>query len=172
MSDFIRPELRAALWRFREVIAAAAILGVGLWWLATFYSPVGWVGWAFVALGVALAGAGVQRARFRQGSGGPGIVQVRERRLAYFGPLTGGVIDLDDMTRLELEPKAIPAPHWVVTGMGGQSVAIPVTAEGAEALFDLFAALPGIRTEQMLAVLSRTPDARVTIWSRNRPLLH
>lgn len=172
MSDFMRPAARAAIWRWREVIAAVAVAAFGVWWLQVFYSPVGWLGWAFVALGVGLTIAGVQRALFRQGADGPGVVQVRERRLAYFGPLTGGVMDVDDMTRLELEPAARPAAHWVLTGIGGDRLEIPVNAEGAEALFDIFAALPGIKTEKMLTVLRHTPDARVTVWSKVRPLLH
>ena len=172
MADLIRPEVRAGFWRWREVIAACAVALFGIWWLRTFYSPVQWIGWAFVALGLALAAAGFQRARFRQGSDGPGVVQIRERRMAYFGPLTGGVMDVADLTRLDLEPAALPAPHWVLTGVGGQSLAIPVNAKGAEALFDIFAGLPGIQTEKMLNVLQRTPDARVTVWSKSQPLLH
>ena len=172
MADFIRPQARATLWKWREVIVAIGIFTLGLWWLSAFYPPVRWVGWVFVVLGGILALAGLQRARFRQSGQGPGVVNIRERRLAYMGPLTGGVIDVDDLTRLELEPKALPAPHWILSGIGGQSLAIPINADGAEALFDVFATLPGIRTGQVLDVLSHTPQARVTIWSRSRPLLH
>ena len=172
MADLIRPELKAALWRWRESLGGLAVILFGVWWLARLTPPVDWVGWAFVVLGGGLAVAGVQRARFRQGGTGPGVVQVVERRLAYMGPLTGGILDMADITRLELEPKAHPAPHWVLSGVGGQDIAIPVNAEGADQLFDLFASLPGIDTARMLSVLSRTPDARVTIWQRERPLLH
>jgi hypothetical protein len=172
MADFIRPELRAAMWRWRDVIFAAGIATVGLWWLIGSSGVIRGLGGVLVLLGIGLALAGTQRARFGRGTGGPGIVHVDERRLTYFGPLTGGVIDMGDLVRLELEPKALPAPHWVLTGPGGQSVAIPVNAEGADALFDVFAALPGIQTEKMLDVLERTPQARVVIWSRARPMLN
>jgi len=172
MAEMFRPEARAALWRWREVIAALGVVLIGIWWLRTFFQPVQWIGWAFVAVGAGLAIAGLQRALFRQGNEGPGVVQIRERRVGYFGPLTGGVMDVEDVTRLELEPAALPAPHWVLTGVGGQVLEIPVNAKGSEALFDAFAALPGIRTDQMLSVLQRTPDARVTVWSKSRPLLH
>jgi hypothetical protein len=100
------------------------------------------------------------------------VVQIRERRLAYFGPLDGGVMDAEDLLRLELDPSSHPAPSWVLTGQGGQRLAIPVNAANAEALFDVFAALPDIQTSLMLDVLSRTPDARVIIWQRAKPLLH
>jgi hypothetical protein len=100
------------------------------------------------------------------------VVQVRERRFAYFGPLDGGVMDVDDLRILEIDPTSHPSPSWVLTGEGGQRLAIPVNATGAEDLFDVFAALPDIKTQAMLDVLSRTPDARVVIWQRTRPLLH
>ncbi|RYH01625.1 hypothetical protein EU805_13285 [Salipiger sp. IMCC34102] len=171
MARFMRPEVRAALWRWREVIFAAGLAAVGLW-AAQSLGVVRWIGWTMVALGAALAVAGVQRARFRQDGQGPGIVALDERRLVYMGPLTGGAMDVSDLTQLELEPQALPAPHWILTGVGGQVLEIPVNAEGADELFDVFAALPGIRTHAMLDVLQRTPDARVTVWQKVRPLLH
>ncbi len=172
MSDLIRPAVRAGLWRWRESLLGGVVILLGLWWLATFFSPVQWIGWAIVAAGAVWAAAGWQRARFRTTGKGPGVVQINERRLAYFGPLTGGVMDIEDLTLLELEPAAMPAPHWVLSGVGGQSLAIPVNATNADALFDAFASLPGIKTQSMLDVLSRTPDARVTVWRRNHPALH
>jgi len=99
-------------------------------------------------------------------------VQIRERRFAYFGPLDGGVMDVDDLSKLEIDPSSHPAPSWVLTGVGGQRLAIPINATGAEELFDVFAALPNIQTNVVLDVLSRTPDARVTVWQRTKPLLH
>jgi hypothetical protein len=43
---------------------------------------------------------------------------------------------------------------------------IPLGAEGAEALFDVFAALPGMRTERMLAEMRRDAPGHVVIWHR------
>ena len=172
MADFLRPEARAALWRWREVLFAALLAALGLWWALGSFGVVKWLGVVLVVIGLGLGWAGWQRARFRQDGQGPGVVILDERRLVYMGPLTGGAMDVADLTRLELEPAALPAPHWVLTGVGGQDLAIPVNAEGAEALFDVFATLPGIRSAQMLAVLERTPHARVTVWERERPLLH
>lgn len=170
MAEFLRPAARAALWRLREVLAALAVVAFGLWWGLNAFGFVRYLGFIIAILGGAFGLVAVQRARFRQGGGGAGVVQVNERRLAYFGPLTGGVIDLDDLVRVELDPAGRPA-HWVLTGIGDQQVAIPVDAEGADALFDVFAALPGIRTERMLDVLARTPAARVTIWQAPRQRL-
>ena len=172
MADFLRPEARAQLWRLRDVIAGSGVVALGLWWGLGSFGILKWLGYGLIVLGVGWTLAGIQRARFRQGDSGPGVVTVRERRLGYFGPLDGGVIDVEDLTALELDPTSYPAPSWVLKGIGGQRITIPVDAKGAEALFDIFAALPQIDTEAMLNALSRTPDARVIIWRRHNPVLH
>ncbi len=170
--SFIRPELQTTLWRWREVIGAGLVAAIGLWWGLHSFGVVRYLGYALVVLAAAYAVAAVQRVRFHSAGQGPGVVQVDERRLSYFGPLTGGIIELGDLAKVALEPKSHPAPHWILTAHGGQEVAIPVNAAGAEALFDVFAALPGIQTERMLDVLSRTPDARVTVWEAPQRRLH
>ncbi|MGJ8621996.1 MAG: hypothetical protein ACSHW1_04410 [Yoonia sp.] len=172
MNDFFRPEVRALFWRWREVCFAAAVLALGLWWAFTGFGITRWLGVIFCIIGIGWGIAGVQRARFAQDGDGPGVVQIRERRLAYFGPLDGGVMDVADLARLEIDPASHPAPSWILTGIDGQRLAIPINAKGAEGLFDVFAALPQIKTATVLDVLERTPDARATIWSRSRPLLH
>ncbi|MDP5084488.1 MAG: hypothetical protein NWQ23_03635 [Yoonia sp.] len=172
MADFLRPEVRALAWRYRDMLLGLALLALGLFWALRSFGILQWIGYGLIGLGLIWAIAGAQRARFRQDGGGPGVVQIRERRLAYFGPLDGGVIDVEDLTQLEIDPSSHPEPSWVLTGIGGQRIAIPINAAGAEELFDVFAALPGIKTHTVLDVLSRTPDARVIVWSRVKPLLH
>jgi hypothetical protein len=171
MADFFRPEAKALIWRFRDVWGALSVLGLGIWWAITGLGFVQWLGFAIAALGAMLLVAGVQRGRFRQGSDGPGIVQITERRLAYFGPLDGGVMDINDLSRLSFDPTGHPAPYWILTGPEEGDIAIPTTATGAEALFDAFSSLPGIQTEKMLGVLSDPPEHRVVIWSRPVHLL-
>ena len=172
MAEFLRPEIRQFLVRWREVLLAAAVGLLGIWWVLTGLGINFWLGILIIAVAGGWGYAATQRVRFAQGGDGPGVVQVRERRLGYFGPLDGGVMDIADMNRLELDPATYPAPSWILTGMGGQRVAIPINAAGSDELFDVFAALPGIETAVVLDVLSHTPDARVTIWSKTRPLLH
>ena len=162
----IRPEARAAMWRVRELLAAGAVGALGLYWLTSRGLVFG-LGVACVAVALALAVVGVQRARFRLGAGGPGVVRVDEGQIAYFGPLTGGVLALDDLQRLTLDPTGQPA-HWVLDHLQGPPLHIPVTAEGAETLFDAFAALPGIQTRRMLAELRGTGTLPVVIWQRGR----
>ena len=172
MADFIRPEVKAAAWRFRDIIAALAVSGIGLWLVLAGRGFLPWLGWIFVALGAVLLVASIQRTRFRRGDDGPGVVQIAERRLAYFGPLDGGVMDIADIRMLSFDPAGYPAPHWVIAGPENREIAIPTTAKGAEALFDTFSGLPGIKTEALLDVLESPPNQRVVIWSRPRHLLH
>ncbi|WP_353472970.1 hypothetical protein PVT71_02765 [Salipiger sp. H15] len=163
--SFLRPEARASLMRWREVIAGAGIVLLGLYW-AVFTGGLLWLlGWALALAGAALTFAGVQRARFRTGTGGPGMVQVVEGRISYFGPLTGGFADLGSLTALTLDPTARP-PHWLLRSEDGTTLAIPLTAEGSEQLFDVFAQLPGLKTERMLSKMMAGGSAPVLIWQR------
>jgi hypothetical protein len=41
-----------------------------------------------------------------------------------------------------------------------------VNAEGSDALFDLFATLPGLRTQAMIDALDKPLDEAVEIWRR------
>jgi hypothetical protein len=118
----------------------------------------------------------VQRARFRDAGDGPGAVQVDEGQIAYFGPLTGGVVALTALERLSLDATQEPA-QWLLEVPGQEALLIPVNAAGSEALFDAFATLPGLRTERMLSELRGTRRHAVVIWERTplRPahaLLH
>jgi len=172
MGDFFRPEVRAFFWRWREVLLAGVVLLLGIWWALSGVGINVWLGYIFCLIGIGWCIAGVQRARFAQDGDGPGVVQIRERRLAYFGPLDGGIMDVADLSRLEIDPASHPDPSWVLTSIEGQILNIPINAKGAEDLFDVFAGLPDIKTNTVLDVLSHTPDARVTVWSRVKPLLH
>lgn len=166
--SFIRPEAQAAIWRLREVLIGAAIVCLGLFWILGPGGLLGLVGWALTLAGLALVVVGFQRARFRAGGGGPGVVQIDEGRIAYFGPLTGGTIAVSDLERLTLDPTAKPA-QWLLLQPGEPLLAIPINAEGAEALFDVFSALPGLRTERMLNELNNGSGHPVVIWER-RPM--
>ncbi|WP_425043194.1 hypothetical protein [Primorskyibacter sp. S87] len=170
--SFVRPEASAALWRWREVLTGAAITLLGISWIIGPGGLLGLVGWPVLLGGVALAVIGVQRARFRKGGGGPGVVLIDEGEVTYLGPLTGGVIAIDNMQRLTLDPTGSPA-HWVLEQPGHPPLMVPVNAEGADGLFDAFAILPGLRTERMLAELNGGAVHPVVIWERQstRPSL-
>ncbi len=154
------------LWRGREVIAGLALAALGLWWGAASFGILRWLGWGLAALGAVLVLGGVQRLRFRQAGRGPGLVRIDEGRVAYMGPLTGGTIDLDSVTRLRIDRGGRP-PHWLLDGVGGEVLAIPVSADGAEALFDAFAALPGLKRGRMLDLLNAEDRHDIAVvWTR------
>lgn len=164
---FIRPEVRTAIWRWRELLAAAALAVLGIYWVLGPGGLLAGVGVLAVLLAGALAVVGLQRGRFRGSGGGPGVVLVDEGEITYMGPLTGGSVAASEMQRLTLDPTARP-PHWVLEHPGRPPICIPVNAEGADALFDVFAALPGLRTERMLAELEAGGPHPVVIWERQR----
>ena len=169
--SFVRPEATQSLIRWRETLIGASVFALGLWWAVGVDGILSWVGAALLPIGAALAFVGVQRARFRSGTGGPGVVQIDEGRVAYFGPLTGGVVDLAEMTQLKLDPTGTPA-HWVLSQPGQPDLYVPTTAEGTDALFDAFATLPGLPTQKMLAALSsKSGDPRI-IWTAPQTRLH
>ena len=166
--SFIRPEAAAALSRWRESLAGTAAVLLGLWLGITGTGAGKIIGTGLLIGGAFLAIAGIQRARFRGRSGGAGVVQVTEGQLAYYGPSTGGIAATEEITRLDLTPDG----HWIVHHRAGAPLLIPTGATGADALFDVFAALPGLDTHAMLAELRRTRQTIVTIWDRNPPRLH
>jgi len=163
--SFVRPEARAAIWRCRELIAGGAIGLLGASWVAGTGGLVWWLGWVLVTIGAAGTIIGLQRLRFRIGVGGPGVVQVDEGQISYFGPLTGGAVALSELERLRLDHTATPS-HWVLDMAGQPSLQIPVNAEGSDALFDAFSTLPGLRTERMLSELRKPGSHQVVIWER------
>ncbi len=169
--SFVRPEARQIIWRWREVFVALAVLLLGLYWALSGAEILGWLGYGIAALGGVLLITGLQRGRFRGPQGGPGVVHVDEGQVAYFGPLTGGVVALREMSALRIDPRGKPA-HWVLSQPGQSDLQIPMNATGADALFDAFASLPGIRTEKMLAEMKNTTGHPVVIWQKRLERLH
>jgi hypothetical protein len=166
--SFLRPELKARLWRWRESTAGFGVATVGVYLAIASLGLLQMMGFSMVVAGAVLMFAGFQRARFRIGSGGPGVVQVDEGQVTYFGPFDGGSVAIRQLSLVELDPRARPSSSWVLTEPGQPPLEIPTTAEGADALFDVFAALDGIRTERMLAELQKQPKRRVVIWQREK----
>lgn len=163
--SFVRPEARQAIWRWREVLVALAVLILGAYWTFGTGNLLHLLGYFVMVVGAVLLVTGLQRGRFRGARGGPGVVHVDEGQIAYFGPLTGGAVAMREMTSVAIDPTGKPA-HWVLTQPGQADLHVPMTAEGAEALFDAFASLPGIKTEKMLTEMKRDATELVVIWQR------
>ena len=76
-----------------------------------------------------------------------------------------------ELSMLSLDPRSKP-PVWVLSQPGQADLYIPVNAEGSDLLFDAFAALPGIRTDHLLAALNNGADDVVVIWAKRPTALH
>ncbi|MEL6644502.1 MAG: hypothetical protein AAFQ79_11240 [Pseudomonadota bacterium] len=165
--SFVRPEVIAGLRRWRETLAGVVALCLGAYWLLLGDGNIWILGAALSAGGTMLAVAGIQRARFRQGGGGAGVVRVVEGQLSYFGPFEGGVLDIDQLSRV-----ALNGTSWELSHDAGPPLEIPTKAEGAEALFDIFANLPGLRTQDVLAALDAPASANRILWEKRPKRLH
>ena len=162
----IRPEAKAQLSRFREVIVGAAFVFLGVWWLWGASAILILPGVALVLAGLALMWIGLQRARFRGEGQGPGAVRVDEGQIAYFGPLTGGVMDLRDVSQVTYDGALYPA-HWRLQQPDTPELLIPCNAEGVDHLFDALATLPGFRMQSALSVLNAGEKHSIVIWQRD-----
>lgn len=178
--SFFRPEAARLVWRWTETGIYVAVTGLGLWWLlAAAPAPAAWR-WGLAAV-AALAGGWFIRAAalsaLAAGEGeAPGVVEIDERRVAYWGPREGGVIALDEIASIDisvagpgdwsdetvwaLRPEASPS------AAGGAALLIPTSAVGAERLIDAFAALPGFAPARAISALRSRESAMVTIWRR------
>lgn len=156
----IRPEVKTLLYRWREVFFAIGAAGIGIYWGLTTFGILAWLGWAVAGFGGAMAIVGWQKIRFASSELGPGVVTLDERRIIYMGPKEGGVADLDLVVQLELTVASI----WRLVNRDGNVLEIPANAQGADALFDVFAALPGAKTSDILKIMAMPRRATMTVW--------
>ncbi len=150
--SFLRPEVAAHFYRYREAIAASVIVAAGLWLMALG-------GYILLPLGVVIGGIGavltvtaLRRARFSQTVSAPGIVELDEAQVGYLAPELGGFLSLDELVEIRLlilRGKRM----WRLKQSDGQALLIPVDAAGADRLFDAFANLPGMDTAALVAAL-------------------
>ncbi|MCC5986280.1 MAG: hypothetical protein JJT95_01270 [Pararhodobacter sp.] len=159
----IRPEVHAQFSRWREALIGLALVGAGLWMLTQPALLVRALGVLVALAGLALAVIGTRRARFAPGgvAGGPGVVEIVEGQIVYFAPEGGGFVALDEITMLAL---SADGRRWLIDAADGGQLAVPLDASGAEALFDAFAALPGIDMARL------TRAAREGAATHPRPL--
>lgn len=159
----LRPEALAWLARWRGLALAA---GLGLGGLALF-APGAALGapipaallLATTGLSLWLARDAMTRLRLAR-QGGAGVVSIAEGQIGYFGPETGGLIDLDALGSIEIDG----AGHWLLRAPGAPPLRIPLAAAGADALPDTFAALPGFSAAR--AADAATGGVHTLVWRR------
>ena len=167
----IRPEAMALIRRYREALFGALLGLPGLYWAMTSWGALQIIGGLLAVLGGIFVAAGLQRARFRTGAQGAGVVKVTEGQITYFGPISGGVVAQDLLSSLAIAP-GLAGAEWELAQPGQPPMTIPVDALGAEALIDVFARLPGLSMERMLGHLGTPPPSRTVIWERAHNLLN
>lgn len=173
MSGFVRPEVTTFWLRWRAVLLGVALLAFGLIYGLTNGGLLRVVGLGIAVGGLAWLWDSFRRARFPTPGGGPGVVDLVERRLRYFGPEWGGAVSLDELARVRVRASAsgpdAPAMVWEFTDLEGQRLAIPSDAEGAHLIFDALTALPGADFEAAARVSAQGSNAGpVLIWARAR----
>lgn len=165
--SFFRPEAKAALMRWREVIVAGVIIALGLWIAA---KPAGMIvtgfGYVLIGLGAVALVPSIRRARFFTGGEGPGVVQIDEGRILFMGPQTGGAMALDDLSVLSVRRDRTGESAWVLAD-ATQLLVIPVDAAGADALFDAFSTLPGVQIDRLIAAVQSRTHGSQRLWARD-----
>ncbi|QBY01704.1 hypothetical protein E2K80_14015 [Rhodophyticola sp. CCM32] len=163
MSEFLRPEVRLMLWRWREVLAAAALALLGLWIVLDRGRVLPAFGWVLIGVAVLMAALALRRMRFAGTGDGPGVVELIEGKITYLGPYYGGAVSLDDLRSLSRRCAADGRMYWVLAEME-QILVIPTDAHGADVLFDAFTRLDGLSTAHLLNSLRDTAPGTITLW--------
>ncbi len=169
---FFRPEIRQAVERFRDAIIGVGISLLGIYWALAASGFMAIVGTSLAVAGALLVFAGIQRGRFRSGSEGPGVVRVDEGQVTYYGPFEGGSLIIDELEKVRFDATTRPRGEWILKNRQGIELRIPVDAEGAETLFDVFTSLEGLQTEKMLSAINDRQARQVVIWQAERAVLH
>jgi hypothetical protein len=171
--SLIRPEARATLWRWREVMVGIVLTALGLYW-ASGFGLLRALGLALAMLGAVILYAGAQRARVRQRpTTAPGLIVLDERQLSYMAPQGGAIVLLGEVTRIEIETNDL-GPYeddmfWLFHQNGTPPSRIPASALGHERLLDALAAFPGADFEKVIAASGSTTKARFVIWQKPTP---
>ncbi|PTV95756.1 hypothetical protein C8J27_10384 [Rhodobacter aestuarii] len=163
----IRPELRDHLTHHRETYIAGLCVA-GSAWVGTRG------GWFLAAIGLALGVVCAvwmllawRRTRFARPVSEPGLVDLDEGRIGYYGAggaVLGGYIALEDLAEIRLLSLR-GQKFWRLKAADGQALLVPVAASGSEKLYDAFATLPGIEMGALTAALSSSATAQ-SLWRR------
>lgn len=166
MSDFVRPEFRAALARYAQVIIGALIVALGLWWTRFTFGIVNGLSYGVALLGLIIAIEGLRRARLmRKATGkGPGLVEVDEWRITYLSAHFGGSVAIDALMAVEIQVTDQAEALWIFLQTDGQRLVVPASAKGADLIVDALSALPGLDYAAAQAAMASTDRGRFVLW--------
>ncbi len=166
--SLIRPEARAILWRARDLIFGGILFCLGFYALTSNAWPTKLFGGVVMVAGCALLTVGFRRLNFPSGDGGPGVVEVDERQISYFGPQGGGAVSLEALSEVRIvttgEGPLVTDLHWIFMQKDGTLLQIPGDAAGTETLFDALSVLNGVDHASAAAAFASTEPAMFTLW--------
>lgn len=168
--SFIRPPVREHFAKWREAYFVAGILILGCWTFLRGYATLNLVlqgiGLILSLVGILLLRTAIQRIRFRRSQKAPGMVDVTEREISYFGPLHGKTVSLESLNKIELRESEAFASIWVLHHSEGDPMIVPTTAKGSDRLFDAFTSLSGVKMDKLVEALNQVPIHSQVIWER------
>jgi hypothetical protein len=132
----------------------------------TVWNPLAMALGSFLAiLAFSLLVGSLRRARLRTLSPGEGVVQIAEGRIGYFGPRTGGFVDLAALARIDIVTDGSRAAWWLHEA-NGNALRIPVGATGSDGLYDMLASALEMDEEAIGAALASRLPQRFPVWVR------
>ncbi len=157
------------LHHWRDALVGLLVLSLGAWLATQPSAIVRGLGFLVALTGLALTILGTRRARFAVMAQGPGVVQVVEGQITYWGPEAGGFIALCELEALDL---SADGEAWRLRAADGTRLDIPRGARGAEVLFDAFAQLPGVDMAHLMRRIRAAPTpGDQPVWRRDEPML-
>ncbi|MEL6700758.1 MAG: hypothetical protein AAFO58_03610 [Pseudomonadota bacterium] len=172
--SFFRPEVVQGLTRWRWVLLGGAMAALGAWWVLTGRLYLPYLGFVLIGVGALLALDGWRRLRFPSGTGagGPGVIEVDERRITYLTSEGGAALSIDGLTRVEVQTGRQGRLMWILRDAAGDQLYLPGDAQGADALFDALVALPGLNYAQAAEAAKAAGPDRFLIWQKDKRALH
>lgn len=168
--DFIRPELRAILWRWREVILLVGIIVCSTYMFIVGAGLVRVITIGLIIIGLAFVYPAIRQARATSPVVSVGVVEITERRIRYMGPETGSEISANDLNMVQIESRDEKDPNrdvtWIFEDIYGGSMAIPSGAQGARALLDAVSSLPGADLDAVVRAMGYPQRNLFTIWKK------
>ncbi|MDB2475665.1 hypothetical protein N9X06_01685 [Paracoccaceae bacterium] len=165
----MRQDAIETLQRFSGLIIALCTICLGLYWILNSFGLLMIVGYPVAFIGIALGYSAIQRLRFHRNTEGQGIVHFVEGQITYFGPESGGIVAVGDITRVMLH-KIGRENVWVIEQPAQPALVIPTNAQGADRLFDAFVLLPNWNVEFTLSRLEDNQSHEDVIWQSNQYL--
>ncbi|MEO1538309.1 MAG: hypothetical protein AAFR73_11310 [Pseudomonadota bacterium] len=117
-----------------------------------------------------------RRTALQQSVDGPGVVEMSEREITFFGPAEGWTISLDDLAEVaiasdEAEGNAVQY-HWIFRTRDGGYQTVPTSALGADQLVTGVSFLDGLDISKASHVIRSGQQGVFVIWQKvkDRPL--